>query len=253
MPQPGAGVIQRGLHRQVVDRLGLHVVGSALRPGDTLPDEVALSVEFGVSRTVLLEAIKVLAAKGLVESRPKVGTRVRPRRDWSLLDADVLAWRYQAGPDEAYCRDLIEVRGIIEPAAAALAAGRATAEEAAGFEAWCRRLEAAAVGDDGAGYIDADMAFHTAILDACHNDLLAQLSDTIAIALRFSRKLTVGIPGSGVAGMPTHWAVTRAISERDAPAAEEAMRALLRHTAADIDRVLHPPGAGRMHAGAAVA
>ena len=139
-----------------------------------MPDELALSERFGVSRTVVREAIKVLASKGLVETRPKVGTQVRPRRSWNLLDSDVLAWRYEVGPDEGFLDDISEVRSIIEPPAAAFTAERATVDEVDGILAWCSRMEAAAA-EDGDDYIDADMAFHTAILDACHNDLLAQL------------------------------------------------------------------------------
>jgi GntR family galactonate operon transcriptional repressor len=203
-----------------------------------LPDESALSERFGVSRTVVREAIKVLASKGLVETRPKVGTLVRPRRYWNLLDSDVLAWRYEAGPDEGFLEAITEVRGVFEPQAAALAAERATPDEVAGILGWCQRMDIAAA-DDGDDYIDADMAFHTAILDACHNDLLAQLSDTTKMALRLSRRLTVSVPGSSRAAMPAHWEVARAISDHDPRAAERSMRELLRATAADIEYALH--------------
>ena len=209
--------------------------GTAL--GATLPDETALSEQFGVSRTVVREAIKVLASKGLVETRPKVGTQVRPRRYWNLLDSDVLAWRYEAGPDEGFLEDISEVRAIIEPPAAAFAAERAAADEVTAILVWCTRMDEAAA-NDGDEYIDADMAFHTAILDACHNDLLAQLSDTITMALRLSRRLTVTVPGSSLAAMPAHWAVAHAIGERDPGAAERAMRELLWVTASDIGQAL---------------
>jgi len=130
------------------------------------------------------------------------------------------------------------VREIIEPPGAALAAERATTDEVAEILVWCEQMEDAAA-EDGNAYIDADMAFHTAILDACHNDLLAQLSDTITMALRLSRRLTVSVPGSSRAAMPAHWEVARAISDHDPRAAERAMRELLRATAADIERALH--------------
>jgi DNA-binding FadR family transcriptional regulator len=221
----------------VVNQLGLLVLGNGTAPGATLPDETALSEQFGVSRTVVREAIKVLASKGLVETRPKVGTQVRPRRYWNLLDSDVLAWRYEAGPDEGFLEDISEVRGIIEPPAALLAAERATGDEVTRILDWCNRMEEAAA-DDGDDYIDADMAFHTAILDACHNDLLAQLSDTITMALRLSRRLTVSVAGSSLAAMPAHWAVARAIRDRQPREAESAMRDLLRVTAADIEQAL---------------
>jgi DNA-binding FadR family transcriptional regulator len=184
------------------------------------------------------EAIKVLASKGLVETRPKVGTQVRLRRYWNLLDSDVLAWRYEVGPDEGFLEDLSEVREIIEPAGAALAAERATSDQVVEILAWCDRMEDAAV-EDGDDYIDADMAFHTAILDACQNDLLAQLSDTITMALRLSRRLTVSVPGSSLAAMPAHWAVAHAIRDHEPRGAECAMRDLLHLTALDIERALH--------------
>ncbi|HEX5498966.1 MAG TPA: FCD domain-containing protein [Thermomicrobiales bacterium] len=236
-------VLRRGLHREVVHRLGLLVLGSGAAPGATLPDETALSEQLGVSRTVVREAVKVLASKGLVESRPKVGTRICPRRYWKLLDPDVLAWRYEAGPDEGFLEEISEVRGFIEPPAAALAAERATAEEVAEIVVWCDRMEVAAA-DDGDDYIDADMAFHTAILDACHNDLLAQLSDTITMALRVSRRLTVSVPGSSLAAMPAHQEVTCAIRNRRPRSAERAMRELLRVTAADIECALSSAARG---------
>jgi DNA-binding FadR family transcriptional regulator len=231
------------LHREVVHQLGLLVLGDETAPGAALPDETALSERFGVSRTVVREAIKVLASKGLVESRPKVGTQVRPRRSWNLLDSDVLVWRYEAGPDEGFLEDISEVREIIEPPAAAFAAKRATTVEVAEILAWCNRMEDAAA-DDGDDYIDADMEFHMAILDACHNDLLAQLSDTITMALRLSRRLTVSVPGSSRAAMPAHWAVARSIRDHEPREAEDSMRELLRVTAADIERGLQAADRG---------
>lgn len=237
MARHGAPDLRRGLHREVVHQLGLLVVGNGMSPGATLPEEMALSARFGVSRTVVREAIKVLASKGLVETRPKVGTRVHARRYWNLLDPDVLAWQYEAGPDEQFLKDICEVRGFIEPPAAALAAERATHDQVAAIIGWCEKMDLAAP-DDGDDYIDADMAFHTSILDACHNDLLAQLSDTITTAMRVSRRLTVSVRGSSVAAMPAHRAVASAIGDRDSRAAECAMRELLRVTAADLERAL---------------
>src|SRR5919108_4693168 len=107
---------RRGLHGAVVHEIGVRIVRGELEPGDTLPENGLLD-ESGVSRTVLREAIKVLAAKRLVESRPKTGTRVLPRGDWNLLDPDVLAWQLEAGPNRRFLRDMLELRRLIEPAA----------------------------------------------------------------------------------------------------------------------------------------
>src|SRR5207247_3167418 len=120
---------RRGLHGAVVHDLGLRIVQGELEAGESLPTEEELSSELTASRTVLREAIKVLAAKRLVESRPKTGTRVRQRAEWNLLDPDVLAWQLEAGPDRRFLEDTLELRGLIEPAAARLAAVRANEGE----------------------------------------------------------------------------------------------------------------------------
>src|SRR6266508_3486723 len=127
---------RRGLHGAVVHEIGMRILNGELMPGDALPDN-GLVDEQAVSRTVVREAIKVLAAKGLVESRPKIGTLVRPRRDWNLLDPDVLAWQIEAGLDARFLEQALELRRMIEPGAARLAAERATDEQVAAlFEAY---------------------------------------------------------------------------------------------------------------------
>ena len=137
------------------------------------------------SRTVLREAIKVLAAKGLVESRPKTGTRVRPRPSWNLLDPDVLAWQREGASPAQFLRKLTEVRRIVEPAAAELAAERASARELAGIEDAYRHMESALSGRevDYHAFDLAGMRFHRAIMRACHNDLLEQMSGVVFGAL----------------------------------------------------------------------
>src|SRR5437773_10142973 len=117
---------RRGLHGALVHDIGVRILRGELKPGDPLPVDDGAGDEPEVGRTVLREAIKVLAAKRLVESRPKTGTRVRPRKDWNLLDPDVLAWQVEAGADAEFLAQALEVRRMIEPAAARLAAERAT-------------------------------------------------------------------------------------------------------------------------------
>jgi DNA-binding FadR family transcriptional regulator len=114
-----------GLHGQIVHAIGRQIVNGDIRPGEVVPVEAGLTA----SRTVLREVIKVLAAKGLVESRPRTGTRVRPRHAWNLLDPDVLAWHQEGASTAAFLRQLSEVRLIVEPAAAELAARRAGESE----------------------------------------------------------------------------------------------------------------------------
>src|SRR5207245_3470655 len=107
-------------------QIGLSIMRNDFKPGDALLSEPELSLQFNVSRPVLREALKMLGAKGLIESRPKTGTRVRPRADWNFLDPDVLSWRYAGGVSAEDVRALFELRRAIEPMAAALAAQRAT-------------------------------------------------------------------------------------------------------------------------------
>src|SRR5438876_7310314 len=130
----------RSLHDRVVHAIGRKILHGDLPPGALLPAEP----ELGASRTVVREAVKVLAAKGLVESRPKTGTRVRPRNAWNLLDPDVLAWQHDGAVDAALLRTLTEVRRIIEPAAAELAAARADARDIVALERALQQMEAAA-------------------------------------------------------------------------------------------------------------
>ncbi len=233
-------VKQRTLHSQVVQHLGLSIVRHDSRSGEVLPDEAALSAQLGVSRTVLREAIKVLAAKGLVEPRPRTGTRVRPRQEWNLLDPEVLQWRYEAGPDERFLRNLTELRLIIEPPAAGLAAMRATSDELDEIEMWFRQMEESL--EDTPAFIDADLAFHAGILAASHNELLQQMGRTNGLALRVSRLVTGTVPGGFAVAMPMHRRIFDAIRDRNAPAAESRMRELLQRTAMDVDWALQQEG-----------
>jgi DNA-binding FadR family transcriptional regulator len=105
----------RNLHGHVTQELGVRIVSGALRPGDALPREEVLAEQMAVSRTALREAMRVLSAKGLVEARPKVGTRVREERYWQQLDADVLAWRCASMPTADFVQKLAEMREIFEP------------------------------------------------------------------------------------------------------------------------------------------
>ena len=113
-------------HQAIATQLGTAILSGEYQPGDCLEGEIEQSLAMGVSRTAYREAMRFLIAKGLLESRPKAGTHVTPRHRWNLLDPDVLAWMFTRRPDPHFVRDLFELRGIVEPAAAALAAQRRT-------------------------------------------------------------------------------------------------------------------------------
>ena len=120
-------IVPENLHDRVTHVLALQVL-EAEREERTLvfPNEADLCQQLGVSRTIVREAIKVLADKGMVEVRRRLGTRATPRSAWNQLDADILGWRADLGPDAGFLRDLCEVRLAIEPTAAGFAAVRAS-------------------------------------------------------------------------------------------------------------------------------
>jgi DNA-binding FadR family transcriptional regulator len=244
-PYPGRGA-RRGLHREVVQQLGLRIVRGDHQPGDTLPRADALAASMGVSRTVLREALKVLADKGLVESRPRAGTRVRDYGAWNLVDPDVIAWRRQAGPDLEFLRHLSEVRLVVETDAARLAALRADAEDLARIRRLIGVMEQVLA--DVAEYAAADLELHAAILHATHNPLLAQLADTLAEGLAASREVTRHRPGGHAYSLPLHVSLVEAIERGDADAAEAVMGTLVSRSMDDIELVLdgaRRDGAGR--------
>ena len=231
----------RSRHAQIVHHLGVSIVRmGATGPGQTLPSEPDLCAQLGVSRATVREAIKVLAAKGLVESRPKLGTQVRPRRDWNLLDPDVLAWHGEVGPDNWFLHNLSEVRMIVEPQVARLAATRATDDEIDALDSWCKRMHISV--PDPAAFMTADVQFHATLLAASHNELLEQLIGTIGAALRASIDITAHVHGAPEASLPLHGAVVDGIRARDEDAAQTAMQALLTTTARDIERGLRTQG-----------
>ena len=228
-------VRRRGLHREVVDVLGQRIVRGDYRPGEALPNEAELGVTLEVSRTVVREAVKVLASKGLLSSRPRTGTRVLERASWNLIDADVLGWQVEVASDLGLFLDLSEVRSIIEPQAAGLAARRRSDAEAERLTELLEELDRAA--DDTDRYIAADLELHGAILQATHNELLGRMTGTIRVALAASRRISVRVPGGPRGAMPLHRDVVAAIWNKDPNAAREAMNDLISGTARDIRSV----------------
>ncbi|MGW1005882.1 FadR/GntR family transcriptional regulator [Streptomyces sp. NPDC002520] len=231
---------RRGVHGQTVEALARRILGGDIPEGATL-DLVALQSELDVSLTALRESLKVLAAKGMVDARQKRGTFVRPRADWNLLDADVLRWQFEGGSttesDRALLCNLAEVRAIIEPAAARLAAQRRTDADLAALEG---ALEAMGEEDaDAAHAVDADLAFHRALLAATHNELLERMEMVLESGLAHRDRIVHSSPHSEDP-VPAHRAVLDAVRAGDPQAAEAAMRALLDQAGRDLDRIGRP-------------
>lgn len=215
------------LHGAIARKLGVAIVSGAYKPGDVLDNEVESSEQLHVSRSAYREALRMLAAKGLVESRPKAGTRVTDQRRWSLLDPQVMAWFFEAGtPPAQFLRDLFELRMVLEPEAAALAAERRTSEDLARMRKALTEMErhglAVAEGQN------ADREFHGAVIETSHNSLLIALISTIGAGVRWTTIFKQRHRKLPRDPMPDHWRVFDAIALGDAAAAHHAMRELVR-------------------------
>ncbi len=227
---------RRNLCGQVVDDLGCRILAGEVKPGEALPQEATLCEEMGVSRTVIREAIKSLAAKGLVESRARRGTIVRPARVWNYLDLEVLHWQAQADVSDRHLFHLTEFRRTIEPAAAALAAERANDEGLRLISEACEEMERAA--DSVEAFLAADIRFHTEILHATGNPFFAPVANVISASLESSLRVTNRQPSDNRTSVPLHQTVMKAICARKPTKAQAAMRTLLNDAADRIESAL---------------
>lgn len=240
--EAGPGYNIRGQQGRVIDGLGQAIVGGRYRPGDVLPKESELIAEFGVSRTSVREAMKVLAAKGLVETRQRVGTRVRARELWSAFDSDLLLWNYAQGRGADVMRDLVELRQILEPAAAKLAAVRATVNDVRDLER--AHAEMAASVERAGEYAASDVRFHMAVYAASHNELMQRFGQLVAESMRLSFELQQRAHDAApdlARDAAAHHAVLTAIRRGDpADATERMLDVVLDGKAALIDALGAP-------------
>ena len=221
------------VHDSLVNVLGRRILGGAHKPNDMLPREEELCTTYGVSRTSLREAVKVLSAKGLIEARRRVGVRVRPRDDWNLLDPVVLSWHPDIQHDEELMAGLIEARRIFEPAAAELAARRATAADLAAIEAAFDAMTTSVPGDLDR-YCRADLAFHRSVIRASHNVVLKGMAGLMEAALNASFAVTNTFMERQARALSVHGRVLDAIRLRDTAGARQAMGRLLDLAAEDL-------------------
>jgi len=227
---------KRNVNDSLAAALGYEIIAGLYPPGSRLPNEAALLVRFGVSRPTLREAFRALEAKGLIVSRQKVGTMVRPKADWHMLDADFLAWHMQAAPTEVFVNDVLQLRRIFEPQAAALAAEAHDAAQLARIEAAYADMEAHRSGD--AELIAADVRFHKEILQASGNRLLGALGSLIEMALVGTFKMGWRSLAIKDDRLHQHRDVMQAIAARRPEAARAAMAKLLQESTDDVRRAL---------------
>ncbi len=227
---------RRGIHAEVVDALGMRILGGDLLPGTVL-DQDAILDEYGVSRTVLREAIKVLTDKGLIDARPRIGTFVTDRQSWRLLDKDVMDWRSRGPIDERLLLELDEVRSIIEPAAAAMAADRRSDEELATIRHWMAELDSSH-GSLREETIAADVAFHRAVLVAAGNELLERFEVILESALHARDSMLFHDRHEERRFVGLHQAVVDAIADQDRDRAARCMTELMAEADKDVRQAL---------------
>ena len=213
----------RNLTQAMLDRVGRDIV-TGHYTDRAFPTEAELSIEHKVSRSVTREAVKMLTAKGLLRARARRGTTVQPATAWNLFDTDILRWLLERQFSVGLLRHFNQLRIAIEPEAAALAARFAGADDRARINAGLARMAAAEAGADDT--LDADIAFHVAVLTASHNPFYVQFRDVVATALHTSIRFTNRIVGRS-ASLADHAAVRDAIVARQPDAAAAAMRHLI--------------------------
>ena len=215
----------RRIHGTIARDIGIEIVAGKRLPGEVFGGEIEASRALGVSCTAYREAIRILAAKGLVESRPKAGTRVTPRHRWNMLDPDVLAWTFEGEPEPGFIYALFELREIIEPAAAALAAQRRSEDDLhhmrTALDEMAQFTLATEIGQK------ADQRFHHRILLAARNEPLASLASTVGAAVRWTTKFKQRTRGPLRDSLPEHVRVFEAIAAGDQRAARSAMSLLV--------------------------
>ncbi|WP_342250603.1 FadR/GntR family transcriptional regulator [Sphingomonas sp. OTU376] len=222
-PSPkGSG---RRLRGAVAHYLGTAIVSGRIAPGERLTGEVANAEALDVSRSAYREAVQVLTAKGLVESRPKAGTRVLPRSRWNMLDPAVLAWAFSGEPDLDFVRDLFELRAIVEPNAARLAAERRDKADIKAMKDALTKMRRYTLATEAGRAADRD--FHDALLQATHNSTLIALSASIGAAVNWTTQFKQRARALPRDPLPDHARVFDAIVAGDADAASQAMRTLV--------------------------
>ena len=230
---PRDASVPADLHGDVLDTLGAEIVSGNAPEGSVLRID-RLDERFGVSRSVVREAVRVLASMGLVETRRRVGVLVLPRAQWNVFDPRVIRWRLDGPGREEQLLSLGELRRGFEPVAAGLAAGRATREQCARMAAAVMEMQVQAKAEDLEAYLEADQVFHATMLEASGNEMLAALSGVVGevLAGRTHHDLMPTRPNPEAIRL--HSVVAQAIGAGDAAAATAAMTAIIDEASAAV-------------------
>jgi DNA-binding FadR family transcriptional regulator len=227
------------IHGSIAWDLGKAIISQRYLPGELLDGEIIASERLKVSRTAYREAVRILAAKGLVQPRPKVGTVVSPQEQWHWLDPDVLSWIFQSEPPNDLLSSLYDLRQIIEPAAAALASLRRNAADLQAMSDALERMELYSLADERGQQADQD--FHSTLLRATGNVFLVSLVNGIGAAVRWTtifKQRKSPLPRNP---QPEHQRVHQAIAAADPQAARKAMEELVSFARLDTNNSLSEP------------
>lgn len=223
---PHSGGNPDSLFSQVADRIAIAIVSGTIAAGEVIPNEDVIFGPTTVSRSVFREAVKYLSGKGLIEARPKSGTRAAPVAHWNLLDPDVLRWSLSAGANEKFIHDLYELRGLIEPNVARLAALRRTDEQAQALrDAYNGMAATAPASPENIRY---DLHFHEILIESCGNDALMRLKGVVITTLMWAMGLQVGkTVEDNVAALGDHRRIMEAVCNREGERAQAVMSVLI--------------------------
>jgi DNA-binding FadR family transcriptional regulator len=229
------------LHGTIARDIGIGIVSGRLKPGQILTGEIDSSAKLEVSRTAYREALRILAAKGLVESRPKVGTKVSEQKNWHLMDPDVVGWTFANEPDWVMLKSLFELRDIVESHAAALAAVRRTEAQLKrmreALDTMARHTLATEIGRE------ADKEFHSTLLEASGNAYIISLTTGVNAAVVTTTIYKQRVRPLRRDPIPDHARVLDAIAAKDAPRARKRMSELIQLALQDTPVVNAPKSA----------
>lgn len=217
----------------LAQQLAVQILSGVLPEGHVFPSEIQYADQIGISRSALREALRMLAAKGLVESWPKAGTRVAPRRQWSLLDPDLLAWQFESEPSLKFVRDLFELRMVVEPTAASFAAERRSDAQVVEMRTALAEMALHGLATERGRF--ADQRFHMIMLEATQNDAMIALASSIMAAIAWTtiyKQRDRELPRDPI---PDHRALLDAIAARDVAGSRGAMTELVRLALADTE------------------
>ncbi|SFT86116.1 FadR/GntR family transcriptional regulator [Sedimentitalea nanhaiensis] len=227
---------------RVAESIGSAIVNGTYPVGEKLPLEADLARQHGASRNTLREAMRLLAAKNLIEIAPRRGTVVRPRGAWNILDRDVLAWSAsQFRNDPSFMEELVRIRFAIEPAAAQEAARNATDAEIAVIRSTFEDMARLVDQQDEPDCLEADLAFHVAVAEATHNRFLKSVAYSIVHAMRLNFQRLFEVPHNFAGNLENHRLVMDAIAMRDPKEAFDASLRLLERSHDDTRRLFESP------------